>query len=110
MFDLATKNKLKGSYVTAFDLMAQPGSVEIAKPPHTVIPVNVGFRHAGATDTEVVNAYGMNAVIITFKAADITPAKFDELTVDGKRFTLDAVHPIHVNGDLLFFKAYAKGN
>ena len=110
MFDLATKNKLKASYISAFDLMSQPGSVEKAKPPHAVKALNVGFRHAGAQDTEVINAYGMNAVIITFKASDIIPEKFDELTLDGKRFTLDSVHPIHVNGDLLFYKSYAKGS
>ena len=110
MFTASLRNALESAYINAFDMMAQPGSIEQAAPPHTITQVSVGFKYAGNNDQEIINAYGIGAAILTFKASQVTPAKFDEVTIDGKKHVLDAVHPIHINGDLVFYRGIAKGN
>jgi len=109
MFSANQLQQITGALLSTFDLLSQPASLEQAAPPHKITPCFVGFKYAGEGDQEIINAYGIGSAILTFRASQVTPAKFDTLKLDGKSFTLDAVHPIHVNAQLLFYKGIAKG-
>lgn len=112
MLDTAFRNVLRGEFENVVDMLGVPGTWTQAKPPNNTLPTTVGFKTAGLDDKEVVNAYGVGAKIITFKAADFAttaPEKFDQLTIAGERYTLDEVMPIHLNGVLIFYKAFVRG-
>lgn len=106
-----TMQALKAAYLSALDLLAIPAELTRAGEASGTSYM-VGFKTASLDDTEVINAYGIGAKIITFKADDFTttpPAKFDALAVHGERYTLDAVQPLHLGAEIIFYKAYAKG-
>ena len=109
MFTAQQRQEIMNALTGTFDLLSQPASLEQAAPPHAVTPCSVGFKYAGDGDQEIINAYGIGTAILTFRASEVTPAKFDRVTIDSKVFTLDAVHPLHVNGQLIFYKGIAKG-
>lgn len=89
-----------------------PATWSRAKAPSPTKAVTVGFKTAGVRDTEIVNAYGLNAVVMTMRAIDtaVAPEKFDTFTVHGVRHTADAVHPVHLNGEIIGWKIYVRGS
>ena len=111
MLNQATYNKVRGGFEQAIGLLGVPADWAEAVPPNASATVVIGFRTANREDTEVVNAYGPHAVVMTFAAKDMpkAPVKFDSVVVKGTRYTLDAVHNIHINGDLVGYKAYSRG-
>ncbi len=105
-------NRIKGSFEQVIALVGVPATLQRAKSPGSTVSLVVGFKTAGVKDVEVVNAYGLNAVIITVAAKDTTtaPEKFDVLTINGVRHTADAVHPVHLNGTIIGWKVYVRGS
>lgn len=110
MFTSADHAKIKTGFLTAFNLACQTATIEKATPPHTVTTIKVGHAIAGADDTEVINAYGIGSVILTFDAIEVTPEKFDQVTVGANKLTIDAVKPVKINDEIIFYRAFTKGN
>lgn len=95
------------------DCLGVPITWTQTKKPNTTKTVRAGFKTAGLKDTEVVNAYGLGAKIIVFKASDfgaVIPEKFDTVQVHDQRYTLDTVDPKHdLDGNVAFYYTYVKG-
>ena len=105
-------SKVKGSFEQVVGLLGVPSTWTQAKPPHGTAAINVGLKTAGPKDVEIVNAFGIDAKILTIRAIDMTtpPEKFDTFTVNGERFTADAVHPVLLNGTVIGWKIYIRGS
>jgi hypothetical protein len=74
--------------------------------------VTVGSRIAADKDDAIVNAYGIGALIFTFKAIDFPvgpPLKFDTLTIGTETHVIDHVSPVHMNGSIFGYRCYARG-
>lgn len=72
----------------------------------------VGFASPTKTDDPVVNAYGIEAKVITVPVdAPLTaaPLKFDAFVINGKRFIAQATHDILINDVLVGWKVVANG-
>lgn len=104
-------NRVRGSFEQVIGLLGVPAAWSEAIAPNATANLVIGFRTAGREDTEVINAYGPHSVIMTFAAKDMpqAPVKFDSVEIRGTRYTLDAVHPIHLNGSLIGWKAFSRG-
>jgi hypothetical protein len=74
----------------------------------------VGFASPNRNDINVVNAYGIEAKIVTISAKSSPgptepPAKFDVLVIGGKRFVAQAVHDVLLNAELVGWKLVVTG-
>ena len=86
---------------------------EEAKPPHATSACVGHRRQLGSNDTELVNAYGIDAVEITVLASTLpkAPAKFDKFTVNGQNHIVqDVRQQIGFGGTVLLYRAYCKGH
>jgi hypothetical protein len=112
MLKTAEHNKIKSAMVQALDLLSVPAVWTQTKSPNATLNIQVGFKNAGRDDTEIINSYGLDAIIITMKADDFTtrPEKFDTLTIDGVDYTLDEVRPHRLNGEVVFLKSIIRGD
>jgi len=75
-------------------------------------PVRVASRRVAPTDTEIINAYGIGARIVTIANDAIkpdTPAQFDRLELLGELYTIDAVAPNYRDDLLVSFTCYCMG-
>lgn len=112
MFPAATKNSIIAASVQAFDMLSTPAVLTHVASGATV-NLGVGIKTAGPQDTAIVNAWGVDARVITMKVADVagfTPDKFDYITLGGERMVFAAVHVHRVNDVSLFYKGYVKGH
>jgi hypothetical protein len=102
---------IKSSFERAVADLGVPASWERAKVEGSAARLTVGFRTAGVKDEAIVNAYGINAVIMTVLASEalVPPEKFDSFIVQGVRHTADAVHPVNLNGEVIGWKVYVRG-
>lgn len=82
------------------------------------VPVRFLLNHPNRRDEAIVNAYGVNALILTFAASATLvanpPKKFDQVLPDGpalagKSYSIDAVLTRQVQGVVVAFSAYVKG-
>jgi hypothetical protein len=82
-----------------------------AKAPKATAEIIAGFRAVGVRDVALVNAYGVEAKIITVRAGTtpVPPAKFDSFEVAGEVYVAQAVHEVHANERLLGYKLFCKG-
>lgn len=110
MLNTAEFSKIKAAQLQAFDLLSSPSAWTQAKAPHATKNVQVGIRTLGFRDTELINSYGIEAVIITMKYKDVPGIeKFDKLDINGSRYTVQQVFPAMLNAEQLFSKMIAKG-
>lgn len=111
MLSSAVSSSIRSQFETAVDMLGVPATWSRAKAPTPTQLLTVGFRTAGVKDAEIVNAYGINATIITVRATGVAtaPEKFDSFTIQGIRYTADAVHPIHLAGAVIGWKVYCQG-
>jgi hypothetical protein len=75
-------------------------------------PVRVASRRVAPTDTEIINAYGIGARIVTVAADAIkpdAPAQFDRFELLGELYTIDAVAPNYRDELLVSFTCYCMG-
>lgn len=110
MLEQSLFDDVKGSFELAINTLGVPASWSTADGSNTGTPI-IGFRTAGLNDTEVINAYGIGAKIVTMKFADfpVAPKKFDKIIVGLEHYTLDAVNPVHLNGVVIGYKGYIRG-
>lgn len=82
-----------------------------AKAPTPTKTITVGYKTAGVKDTDVINSYGINAIVLTVRAADVAvaPEKFDSFTINGVRHTADAATPVNLKGEVIGWKVYVRG-
>jgi hypothetical protein len=111
MFDAATSASIQAAFANAFGLLSTPAVWTQAKPPHATKNINVGIKTASARDEAVINAYGIGAKILTFKASEFTtlPEQFDQITIGGETYVLADVHSANVGNVVLHFKGYVRG-
>lgn len=111
MLGAADFNNIRGSFESTIHLLGVPATWVKAIGGQTAT-VQVGFKTAGVKDTEIINAYGLNAIVMTVRQIDlpVAPEKFDSFTVQGVRHTADAVHPVHLNGSIIGWKIYVRGS
>jgi hypothetical protein len=102
---------IKSGFELNIAKLGVPASWERAKSDGVASAVTVGFKTAGAKDEAIVNAYGINAIIMTLRAmeAPVPPEKFDTFIVHGVRHTADAVHQVNLNGEVIGWKIYVRG-
>jgi hypothetical protein len=104
------------SYEKVIDLLGVVASLQHVKPPSTTVAnIKVGFAGISKEDQVLVNSYGINGKVITFKAVDVVatpPTKFDSVTMaSGETYTIDTVMPVHLpGGAIVGFKAYIRGH
>lgn len=105
-------SRIKRNFEGAVAMLGVTATWSRAKAPTPTKQLVLGFKTAGVKDTEIVNAYGINAVVLTVRAMDVTvaPEKFDTFTVNGVRHTADAVHPVNLNGTVIGWKVYVRGS
>lgn len=111
MLTMTAMAGIKREFDATVARLGVPATWSRAKAPQTSKSITVGFRTAGIKDTEIVNAYGINAVVITVRELDldVAPEKFDTFMIQGVRHTADAVHPVHLNGSIIGWKVYVRG-
>ncbi len=110
MFTPAEQAKLKAAQLQAFAQLSIPATWTQTKAPKATKAISVGFKTAGFKDEIIVNSYGVGAKIITMKQSYVPGmAKFDRITVGTERYTADAVHPVHLGSEVLFWKIIVKG-
>ncbi len=111
MLTAAATISLKRQFDSVVGSLGVPAGWSRAKAPSPVHDVIVGFKTAGVKDTEVVNSYGINAVIMTLRASDVSvaPEKFDSFSINGIRHTADAVHTVNLGGQVIGWKIYVRG-
>lgn len=110
MLPAAQRSKIRGAMEMVCEQLGVPAVWEQTKPPQATVNCTVGFKTIGVRDEELVNAYGVGGKVITIKAVDVPHVeKFDRLTIMNERYTVDAAAPIHINGELVFWKAFVKG-
>ena len=103
-------------YAAVINTLGVPVTLARAKPPSTVTAnIKVGFAGISKEDQVLVNSYGINGKVITFKAVDVVatpPTKFDSVTMaSGETYTIDTVVPVHLpGGAIVGFKAYIRGH
>ena len=112
MLTAAATSAFKTQFNDVVAALGVPATWSRAKAPSPTKTLTVGFRTAGVKDTEIVNAYGINAIVLTVRAIDVSvaPEKFDSFTVNGVRHTADAVHPVHLKGEVIGWKLYVRGS
>lgn len=75
-------------------------------------PIRCGWQRVAPTDTEIVNAYGLGAQIVTIAADAIAPdvpAQFDRLELLGELYTIDYVGPNYSAEILTSYLCYCTG-
>ena len=91
-------------------LAQQPATyIKQGRPPRAL---EVAIRIAAPTDIEIVNAYGINARIITVAADDLAPdvlELFDRFWVAGETFTANGVRAIRLGNALIGYKCFSRG-
>ena len=108
----AYKDSMIRAFQSAIDVLGVPGVFTQTKAPNWSGNVTVGFAPVGKDDTEIVNAFGINARIITMSELDFDtehPAKFDQVLIGDETFTLDEVQKRYVNDVLVGWKAIVRG-
>lgn len=112
MLTAAAMAAIKTQFDQTVAAIGVPAIWSRAKAPSPTKTITVGFKTAGVKDTEIVNAYGINAIILTVRALDVTvaPEKFDSFTIANVRHTADAVHPVNLQGRVIGWKVYVRGS
>ena len=83
-----------------------------AQAPHTTQTVVGHKRNFGASETELVGAYGIDGCEIICKAASFPtpPTKFDRFTIDGEVFTVTDVKPQRgFNNSVILYRCFSRG-
>lgn len=104
------RGKVRSAYDFAIDFLGSEAVIESAST-GAKITTTVGFRNIGRDDNEVVNAYGPGTVAITVSQANCPtePMKFDQITIAGKVYTVQAAHIATLNGEIFGWRVYATG-
>lgn len=102
------------TYELAVNLLGIPGTVTHTKTGATQSVSRIGIANARSVgDVNIVNAYGINARILTFLQSSLPfePEKFDVVEVTGERLVLDAVIPVHEPGSgvIIGFRGFVRG-
>lgn len=90
-------------------LLGSDGQYTIAK---TRVTTTVrGAISPMSKDVDLVQAYGVNGMRITFKSGSFAqrPSKFDWWIANGQRFVFDTVTDIIVAGTLIGYTCWTKG-
>ena len=103
---------MKDIFASVLYSLGSPAVWRKATDPSVTAQITVGIKTAGPKDSTVVQAYGINARIITMDVAQfpVPPEKFDTVTVNGEDIVLETVHRIMLNASVSFYRAYARGN
>ena len=100
----------KASFLQVIDLLGVPATWTKADGSLSA-DVVVGFKTAGKEDVAAVNAFGWGVVIMTGAVRDFpqAPEQFDRIEIKGLFYTINAAHPVHLNGEQIGYKILAKG-
>lgn len=83
------------------------------KTPAVTGDMKVLLSHPSYKDEEIVNAYGIDVTILTFENNPVfqttPPEKFDSVTIMGKRYVFDFVHPVVILDTIVGWTCYSKG-
>ena len=103
---------MKDIFASVLYSLGSPAVWRKATDPSVTAQITVGIKTAGPKDSTVVQAYGINARIITMDVAQfpVPPEKFDTVTVNGEDIVLETVHKIMISAGVEFYRAYARGN
>lgn len=92
-----------------------PAVFKQVKPPSVEIEIDhVGWSTVNKEDSQLIQAIGFGARIITIKASSMTgiaPSKFDTLVVAGVPYVADTVNPVLEpgTGNLLGWRVFVRG-
>jgi len=111
MLGAALFSSMKSQYNFTIDTLGTPMQWVHVKSGLTKT-VNAGMKIAGDNDAALVQAYGVGARIITVKAIDFStdkPEKFDKFVSGAETYIAEAVHPVHLNAEVIGYRVYIKG-
>jgi len=101
---------IKQAQYEAFDQLAVPVTWTQTKAPNATKDISVGFKSLGWRDQQLINAYGIGAKIFTIKVEDVADVvKFDVITLNGEKYTIESVMPAYVGSIHCFHKVIVKG-
>lgn len=111
MFDAGTQSNLRGAFEQVLSLAGSSMTWRQTKAPHASKTVVGYIRMVGKDEIELINAYGMNAKILTLAAKDFTvkPEKFDTFVVGADKYTASAIQDVMLNNAVAFYKVYLRG-
>lgn len=110
MMGQAIRQAFKASFDATIDTVGVPAVFETADGGSTHA-LTVGHKTAGLRDEPIINAYGIDAVVISIKADDLpaAPKKFDRLTIAGTINVLHDVREVNLGGVVIGWKCYVRG-
>jgi hypothetical protein len=111
MLSASDFNKMVGAHRTIIQTLGVPAVWKQAKPPQQTATAVVGFKSVGPNEAEIVNAYGIEAKILTIAAGDtpVAPEKFDTFEVNGETFVAQSAQAVHLNGQVIGYRCLVKG-
>ena len=84
--------------------------VEATVLPKQSIPVNCTIGFKTSSDVDIINAWGVGSKVLTIQTNDVPVLeKLDRVEVDGERYTLDSVSPIHLNNMHIAWRCIVRG-
>lgn len=112
MFSPAQQAAMDDAWLMALRLLAQ---TEItwtqAKPPNATMTAMVAARHVGSDETEIVNAYGIDTLMIVAEASLFPerPTKFDRIdSVNGVHIVQGAMERV-LSNRITFYQLFCRG-
>lgn len=111
MLNSSAWNNVASAFDQVVDLLGTPVTWNQAKSPNQTATFTSGLKTVGAKDIELINSYGIGSKIFTTKVSStpVPPEKFDELVVNNESYTIDAVHAVRINDQIVGYKCYCRG-
>ena len=104
----------RSTYELVIKTLGIPGDVTHVKTGTKESVSRIGVANARSVgDVNIVNAYGINARIVTFMSSSLSfePETFDVVEFPGERLVLDAVIPVHEPGTgvVIGYRGFVRG-
>ena len=110
MLSASDHAKARQAYIDTVKMLGVPMTWTQTQAPNATFDTVAGFKSVSWNDQELINSYGIGAKIFTVLVEDIPIIiKFDTMVVLAEKYTIDAVMPVHLNGEHLFHKCVSKG-
>jgi hypothetical protein len=113
MLPLNVRQIVESSFDQVLAMLGTPAKYQ--RPGQAAFDVVVGIATVKPSETGIINSYGVDAQVLTFKASEITahgitPQKFDTLTAGTEKHVIEVCHPVRINGDVRLFRCYVRGH
>ena len=106
MLSAGVRNTWAKFYRQSIDALGVPATVHPTDGP--VANCTIGFKTS--SDVDIINAWGVGSKVLTIQTLDVPVLKkLDRVVVEGERYTLDSVTPIHLNNMHIAWRCIVRG-